>query len=56
MLAAWLRYFVVKRSANLFDENFEIADETRDEIRREVLGAVEKTDQDAALRFLLGEL
>jgi hypothetical protein len=56
MLAAWLRYFVVTRSANLFDENFEIADETRDEIRREVLGAVEKTDQDAALRFLLGEL
>ncbi|CAN7570128.1 hypothetical protein [Caulobacter sp. LjRoot300] len=58
LLAAWIRYFVAEHGGDLFDEDdddFEISQEMRAEIRRDVLGAVPEADRDAALAFLLGE-
>ena len=55
LLAAWLRYFVTARGGNLYDDDFQISEEIRAEIRRDVLGVVAEADRDAALAFLLGE-
>lgn len=58
LLAAWIRYFVAEHGGDLFDEDdddLEISEEMRAEIRRDVLGAVPEADRDAALVFLLGE-
>jgi hypothetical protein len=56
MLARWLRYFVVEHSGSLFDENFEIAAEAREQVRRVVLQGIDAEMRDAAARFLLGEI
>lgn len=55
LLAAWLRFFVVERGGNLFNEDFEIDDATRDAMRNTVLATIDPVDRDAALAFLLGE-
>lgn len=55
LLAAWLRYFVTARGGNLYDDDFQISEEIRAEIRRDVLGVVAEADRDAVLAFLLGE-
>lgn len=55
MLAAWLRYFVVERSGNLFNDDFEIDDATREAVSGKVLAAIDPGDREAALAFLLGE-
>ncbi len=58
LLAAWIRYFVAEHGGDLFDEDdddLEISQEMRAEIRRDVLGAAPEADRDAALAFLLGE-
>jgi len=54
LLAAWLDYMRDKADA-LYDDNFEIPDTIRAEIRSKVLGMVDEVDRDAACRFLLGE-
>lgn len=54
LLAAWLDYMRDKAGA-LYDDNFEIPDTIRLEIRSKVLGMVDEVDRDAACRFLLGE-
>lgn len=54
LLAAWLDYMRDKAGA-LYDENFEIPDTIRAEIRSKVLVMVDDADRDAACRFLLGE-
>lgn len=56
VLANWLRFFVVARGGNLFDENFDIPEETREAARAQVLGPVDAADRDAALNFLLGDV
>lgn len=56
MLAAWLRYFVVERDGSVFDDNFEITAETRDEVQRVVLAGRDPAIAVAATRFLLGEV
>lgn len=56
LLAAWLRFFLAERGGELFDDNFEIADEIREAVRRDVLVDLDADDRDAALKFLLGEL
>ncbi|WP_152616230.1 hypothetical protein [Sphingomonas sp. ERG5] len=56
MLAAWLHYFVVEHNGNLFDENFEIAAATRDDLRRLVVADTAPEDREAAINFLLGEI
>lgn len=53
MLAAWIRFFMIERSGNLFDENFEIDEATRQQVREKVLASIDEADQDAALGFLL---
>jgi hypothetical protein len=58
LLAAWIRYFVAEHGGDLFDEDdddLEISEEMRAEIRRDVLGAAQEADRDAALAFLLGD-
>lgn len=58
LLAAWIRYFVVEHGGDLFDEDdddFDITEEMRAEVRREVLDGVAEADRDAVLAFLLGE-
>lgn len=58
LLASWIRYFVAGHGGDLFDEDdddFEISEEMRAEIRRDVLGVLAEADRDAALAFLLGE-
>ena len=54
LLAAWLDYMRDKADA-LYDDNFEVADTIRAEIRSKVLFMVDDADRDAACRFLLGE-
>jgi hypothetical protein len=56
MLAAWLGYFVVEREGSVFDDNFEITQETRDEVQRVVLARRDPATRAAATGFLLGEL
>jgi hypothetical protein len=56
MLAAWLRYFVVEKGSNLFDDNFEIAQDTRDALTSIVLAETSPEYRNAAMRFLLGEI
>ncbi|MEN3747982.1 hypothetical protein TPR58_12470 [Sphingomonas sp. HF-S3] len=56
MLAAWLNFFIVDRGGNLFDDNFEIAAATREEVRSKVLADADPQVRDAAARFLLGEI
>lgn len=58
LLAVWLRYFVVVHGGDLFEKNddFQISEEIRAEIRRDVLTFVEEADKDIVVRFLLGEL
>ncbi|MBW8858373.1 MAG: hypothetical protein JF570_01180 [Caulobacter sp.] len=55
LLATWIRYFVAEHGANLYDENSEVPEEIRAEIRRDVLGAVPEADKDAVLSFLLAD-
>ena len=54
LLAAWLDYMRDKADA-LYDDNFEIPDAIRADIRSKVVSMVDEADQDAACRFLLGE-
>jgi hypothetical protein len=56
MLAAWLRYFVVEKGSNLFDDNFEITQDTRDTLTSIVLADISPEYRNAAMRFLLGEI
>jgi len=56
ILAAWLRYFVVEKGSNLFDDNFEIAQDTRDALTSIVLAETSPEYRNAAMRFLLGEI
>ncbi len=56
MLAAWLRYLVIERGGSVFDDDFEITAETRDEVRQVVLAGRDPAMAEAAVRFLLGEL
>ncbi len=55
LLATWIRYFVAEHGANLYDENSEVPEQIRAEIRRDVLGAVPEADKDAVLSFLLAD-
>jgi len=55
LLADWLRYFVVERASNLFNENFEIDDVTREAICDTILIPISPDDRAATLAFLLGE-
>lgn len=55
LLATWIRYFVAEHGANLDDENSEVPEATRAEIRRDVLGALPEADKDAVLSFLLAD-
>ncbi len=55
LLADWLRYFVVERAGNLFNEDFQIDEATRDIIRNSILRPIDLDDREAALAFLLGE-
>jgi hypothetical protein len=56
LLAAWLRYFVVEQGSNLLDDNFEIAQDTRDAVTSTVLAETIPEYRNAAMRFLLGEI
>jgi hypothetical protein len=56
MLAAWLRYFVVDHGSNLFDDNFDIAQHTREEMTRTVVVDTSVAYRDAAMHFALGEI
>ena len=55
LLAAWLRYFVGDRGGNLFNDNFEIDDATRNTARAMIRTITGMCDTDAALALLLGE-
>lgn len=55
LLAAWLRYFIVERGGNLFNDNFEIDAPTRDTIRDMIRTTTDLDDPDAALALLVGE-
>ena len=55
LLAAWLRYFVVERGGNLFNDNFEIDDPTRNAVRDMISAIVSLDDQESALAFVLCE-
>lgn len=57
LLAAWIRYFIAERGGALFgeDEDIQVLDKMRADIRREVLGSIAEADKDAMLAFLLGE-
>lgn len=55
LLAAWIRYFVADHGADLHDENCEVPEDVRAEIRRDVLGALPEADKDAVLSFLLAD-
>lgn len=55
LLAAWLRYFVVERGGNLFNDNFEIDTPTRNTVRDMIRTTTGLDDPDAALALLVGE-
>jgi hypothetical protein len=55
LLAAWLD-FLRDNGGNLYDDNFEIPDKVRADIRLRVAGVLDEPDRDAACRFVLGEL
>jgi hypothetical protein len=55
LLAAWLRYFMVERGGNLFDDDFSIDAATRDAVRDMIRKTTGLDDSDAALALLLGE-
>jgi hypothetical protein len=55
LLATWIGYFVADHGADLHDENCEVPEDIRAEIRRDVLGAVAEADKDAVLGFLLAD-
>lgn len=55
LLAAWLRYFVTERGSNLFNDDFEIDDATRDAVRDKISTAIGPHDPKATLALLLGE-
>lgn len=55
LLAAWLRYFIVERGGDLFDDDFEINDATRNTVRDMIRTTTDLRDPDAALALLLGE-
>lgn len=55
LLAAWLRYFIVERGGNLFNNNFEIDAPTRNTVRDIIRTTTGLDDTDAALALLVGE-
>ena len=55
LLAAWLRYFIVERGGNLFDDNFEVDEATRDTVRDMIRTITGLDDFDAALALFMGE-
>jgi hypothetical protein len=55
LLAAWIRYFVAEHDAELHDENCEVPEAIRAEIRRDILGGLPQAEQDAVLSFLLAD-
>lgn len=55
LLATWIRYLVADHGADLHDENSEVPEDIRAEIRRDVLSAVPEADKDAVLSFLLAD-
>jgi hypothetical protein len=55
LLAAWLRYFVVERGGNLFNDNFEIDTPTRNTVRDMIRTTTGLDDPGAALALLVGE-
>ncbi|MDJ0276815.1 hypothetical protein QLH51_08410 [Sphingomonas sp. 2R-10] len=55
LLAAWLRYFVVERGGNLFNDSFEIDDPTRNTVRDMIRTATGLDDPHAALALLVGK-
>lgn len=55
LLAACLRYFIVERGGDLFDDDFEINDATRNMVRDMIRTTVGLDDPAVTLSLLLGE-
>lgn len=54
LLAAWLRYFIVERGGNLFNDNFKIDAATRNTARDMIRTITGLDDSDSALALLVG--